>query len=126
MEHIHKLPFLLAGIAAMTVGIAGYASGSESGTIYLRMAVIMVVFFFIGLFVKNTVLSIEKEVQDKKREQEMAEEQLAAEAAVKQHTANPQQAAGQNGHKVDLIAEDTDDGFEPLALSKAISSKVKE
>lgn len=98
MERIYKLPFILGCLAAMAAGVASYAAGAESRTIYLRMAVMMLTFFIIGLYVKNTILSIENEVQ------------------VKKHQI----------HKLDLPAEDTRDDFEPLAISKAIRSKTKD
>jgi uncharacterized membrane protein YciS (DUF1049 family) len=136
MERICKLPFILGCLAAMTVGIASYAAHIESHTIYLRMTVMMLVFFIIGWYIKNTVFNIEKEIQDKKLEQEkeeeqqqlnkLAEEQKASASASKHQPSNQGQAQRQQTHKLDLTAEDTDDDFEPLAISRAISSKTKE
>ncbi len=124
MQHIHKLPYLLACAAAMITGMASYTSVSDSSTLYLRMAVVMVVFFIAGIYIKNTILSIDKEVQEKKKEKDAAEE-LQNTAATAQ-TEQSVQEKGQQIHKVDLLVEDDGDVFEPLAMSKAISSKVKE
>lgn len=131
MERIHKLPFILACIAAIAAGAASYVAHVESQYIYLRMAVMMLVFFIIGLYAKNTILSIKKEVQIKKLEQKKAEEQQLRQQREEQKnssTASVQQAMQQEKqiHKVDLVAEDAGDDFEPLAMSKVISSKVKE
>lgn len=98
MERIHKLPFISGCLAAIAAGVASYAAGVESRTIYLRMAVMMLTFFIIGVYVKNTVLSIENEVQVKKSQI----------------------------HKLDLSAGDSHNDFEPLAISKAIRSKTKD
>ena len=131
MERIHKLPFILACTAAIAAGAASYMAHVESRYIYLRMAVMMLVFFIIGLYAKNTILSIKKEVQIKKLEQKKAEElklrqhreeqQNSSTASVQHYMHHEKQI-----HKLDLVAEDAEDDFEPLAMSKAISSKVKE
>lgn len=125
MERIHKLPLILGCLAAMAVGMASYVTGVENRTIYLRMAVMMLVFFMIGSHIKNTVLSIEKEVQDKKKEQERAEEQRLRQQAEEQKAAAIA-SKQQKTYTLDLVAEDAEDDFKPMEMSKAISSKVKE
>lgn len=134
MERIHKLPFILGCIAAMAVGVASYIAGSESRTVYLRMAVMMTVFFIIGLYIRNTVLAIEKEVQEKRQEQEDSEDEQLDKLSPEQQEAasalngQPLHQANSHAqvHKVDLTAKDTGDDFEPLVISKVIRSNVKE
>jgi uncharacterized membrane protein YcjF (UPF0283 family) len=140
MERIHKIPFISGCSAAIATGIVSYAAHTESRIIYMRMAVMMLVFFIIGLYVKNTILSIQKEMQYKKQEQKRAEkEQLFNEAEEKKASASahklgqqghkPEQQGQMQGiqaHKLDLAAEDTEDDFKPLVMSKAVSSKLKE
>lgn len=111
MKRIHKLPFLFGGFMAVLVGITSYVCGSEDRTTYFRMAVAMVIFYIIGLFVRNTLLSIDKEVMDKKEKEsnELLHKQLQ-----------------QNEHKINLVADDSSEEFSPLAVSKVISSKIKE
>lgn len=135
MERIHKLPFILGCLAAIATGIASYLTGAESQTIYLRMAVMMLIFFLIGIYTRNTILSIDKEVQENKLQKARAEEQQlrqqieeekAASSEPKHQTLQQRLAQKYQAHTVDLTAEDTGDDFEPLTISKAISSKVKE
>lgn len=135
MERIHKLPFILGCLAAMAVGVTSYIAGAESRTIYLRMAVMMLAFYIIGVIIKNTVLDIEKEVQIKRQEQEKAEvqqleqhrlEQQESASTLNNQTLYQGQSQGQQNYKLDLTARDTEDDFEPLAISKAIRSNVKE
>ena len=140
MKRIHKIPFILGCSAAIVTGIASYAAHTEDRNIYMRMAVMMLIFFIIGLYAKNTILSIQKEVQYKKQEQERAEEQqLRHQMEEKKASASARKPAQQENspeqqrqmqkkqiHKLDLAAGDTEDDFEPLAISKAVSSKSKE
>ena len=123
MERIHQLPCILGFLAAMTTGIASYATNAATSTIYLRMAVMMVAFFILGLYIKNTVLSLKKEMQIKKLEKEKAE---AEELRLHQQMAEQNTAYQKQNHILDLVAGDTEDDFEPLAMSKAIRTKVKE
>lgn len=128
MEYIQRLPLILGCLAAITAGIISYASGITNQYIYLRMAVALLVFFIIGVYIRGTVLRIKKEVEKKREEEEKVQleriesERIAKKAAEKQ----------KNGtHKIDLTVDDSDDSnrisnddFEPLAASKAIRSKI--
>ena len=136
MWHIHRLPFIFGCSAGIIAGIISYAIGAKNQTIYIRMAVMMIVFYLIGSYFKNTLLTIEKENKRKKAEQERIEEQHLQqqieeqkEAAAKQHLQqpplNPQQEQSQakQPSALDLIA---DEEFKPLLMSKAVSTKIKE
>ncbi|HEX2944688.1 MAG TPA: hypothetical protein VHT96_01890 [Clostridia bacterium] len=143
MERIQKLPFLAGCLAAIVTGIASYATGVDSRITYLRMAVMMLVFFLVGIYARNTVLSINEDIEKKKREKErereleeeqnllrMKEEQKAAGDNKKpndhkagEHQTVPQ--ASQQPSKLDLVADDSDD-FKPFDIGKAIKSKVNE
>jgi len=138
MERIHKLPFILGCLAAMVVGIASYITNSDNQTIFLRMAVIMAIFFILGVYIRNTVLSIKDEVSKKEMERLKEEElriwqenekQRAEADDSKHHQANNginQTLHGQTQHKVDLVAEDTVGDFQPMTVSRVISTKVNE
>lgn len=135
MRRIHKLPFIFGCSAAIIAGIISYATGADSQATYIRMAILMVVFYLIGSYIKNTVLTIEKEIEDKKKEQQLLEEQrLRQQMEEQKNTAakNVQQAQTGIQHNqpqskqqstLDLSA---DEDFKPLILSKAVSSSVKE
>lgn len=131
MGHIQKLPFLAGCSAAIVTGITSYAAGVENQMIYLRMSVMMLVFFILGYYAKNTILSIKSDVQAKEIQRAIEEEHnqrlLKEEQRANAHaTKQPYENQGRNQTSiVDLVADDTED-FEPLALSKAIKTKVKE
>jgi predicted Holliday junction resolvase-like endonuclease len=124
MGDIRKLPFLSGCSAAILAGILSYAAGVGSRTIYIRMAVMMFLFYLIGVLVKNTVLKIRKEQEEKGRERELEEarrrkrekEEKIREAI--ENRKNAAKGAGEQGN--DLTME------EFKALSEAILTKAKE
>lgn len=136
MGRIHKLPFIFGCSAAIIAGIISYATGADSQSIYIRMAVMMIVFCIIGSYVKNTVLTIEKEVKRKKEEQQRLEEQQLHQqmeeqknAAARHHMQQdqPTMPQGQSQTKQQSILDlSADEDFKPLVLSKAVSSRIKE
>ena len=121
MDDIHKLPFLLGGFMAVVVGIISYISDSVTQTIYIRMAVVMVAFYIVGGFIRNTLNTIKDELKQKE-EQRLLEEQIEEEARRIEASHKVQPAE----HKVDLVADDFGEDFTPLTVSRVISSKVKE
>lgn len=141
MERIQKLPFLAGSLAAIVTGIASYAAGIESRAIYLRMAVMMLVFFLVGFYARNTLLSIHEDIEKKKREEELEEAQRQAQMLedqkaasqdgkkAQEHQAGEHQSAPQahpQSPKLDLVADDSDDDFKPFEISKAVKAKVNE
>ena len=140
MERIQKLPFLAGCLAAIVTGMASYAAGVESRMIYLRMAVMMLVFFLIGIYIRNTVLSINDDIENKKREKEFEEAQAQInqneeQKAATRDNSKPQLQAqdnrtdpptGKKPPKLDLVADDSDDDFKPFDISNAIKAKVNE
>lgn len=74
MSIVPKLPFLLGALMAVIVGAAGYLDGLDSQAVYIRMAVVMIVFFIIGSIIKNTLSTIQQEISNK-RENELLEMQ---------------------------------------------------
>lgn len=124
MDRIHRLPFITGGFMGVLTGITSYACGSGSQTTYIRMAVVMVVFYIIGVFIRNTLQSInieldEKREQDQLREKEAAKAEAAAKAAAKQNE-------GDQGHRVNLVADDSGEEFTPMTVSQVIITKMKE
>lgn len=125
MDRIHKLPFLLGGFMTLLVGLISYGSGSDNKTIYTRMVIFMVVFYLIGIYARNTITAINKELQEKKQQEEydlMKEKEIEA----AQNKPEGHNQAKQPEHLLDLIADDSQDEFTPLSLSDVISNKIKE
>lgn len=125
MNGIQKLPFLLCGFMAVIVGIISYISGSLTQTIYVRMAVVMIVFYLLGSFVRNTLYSIDNELRSRK-EQNLPDEQTVKGAKMSEASRKGTYTVRNDEHKVDLTADDFDKEFSPLTVSRVITSKTKE
>ncbi len=137
MGRIAKLPFILGCSAAIVTGSASYLTGMDSQGIYVRMAVMMLIFFIIGVYIRGTISSIKKEVvirkireQHEERERQRRqkeEERAAANSARLSHIAQPVETDRQGNEKlnrVDLAVDDSDEVFEPLTVSRAIRTKM--
>ena len=124
MEYIQRLPFILGAVMAIVVGMLSYSSTADMKQVYLKMAICMIVFYILGVFIKNTVLKINSGIEAKKKkieleelekerlEEEAKEEQARQEAAVKQGSKSP---------KIDIKVDD--DEFVPLNI-ELISEKL--
>ena len=119
MDRIHRLPFLLGGFMTVIVGAISYSCGSDNKTIYTRMVIFMVVFYILGIYARNTINGIDKELQEKKQQEEYDKMIKATEAAQNSAEENQQE------HKLDLIADDSREEFTPLSLSDVISTTAK-
>lgn len=124
MDSIHKMPFLLGGFMAVVTGLISYISGKNSQTLYIRMAVVMVVFFILGNLIKRTLITINEELE-KKKEQELLEMEKQEAEMSAQMQVDPQ-LKPDNEHKINLVADDSEDDFSPLNVSRIITSKLKE
>lgn len=125
MDRIHKLPFLLGGFMAVVTGVISYCCGSDSQTTYVRMLVFMVVFYVIGIYVRNTIKSIHTELNNKK-EQELLNSDIGNEGEHKSIMNDGGHVLQHQEHKVDMVAGGPDDELTPLILSHLISNKTKE
>ena len=132
MEYIQRLPLILGCVAAIVAGTISYALGNSNQIIYLRMAVVMLVFFIIGIYIKRTILRLKNEIDKKKEEEKRKQMEIAEAERIAKKAAERQK---NNTHKIDLTAGDSDDlgdssrisndDFEPLTASKAIKSQIK-
>lgn len=125
MVDIHKLPFLLGGFMAVMVGIISYMSGSATQTIYIRMTVVLLVFYIVGSLIRNTVNTIKDEIKSKE-EQKLRDEAAQMEADIAEASSEAPPRPQSAGHKLDLVADDFNEEFSPLTVSRIIASKVKE
>ncbi len=137
MGRIAKLPFILGCSAAIVTGFASYLTGIDNQGIYVRMAVMMLIFFVIGVYIRSTINSIKNEVvirkireQQEERERQRRqkeEERAAANSARLSHIAQPLETDRQGSEKlnrVDFAVDDNDEVFEPLTVSRAIRTKM--
>lgn len=129
MERLRRLPFISGCMAAVLAGIISFAAGADSQKIYIRMAVMMLVFFILGTFVRNTIFDVKRQAAIRKREKELEEEQRLK--RLKEEKIAEAMAAKKNAakstHTIDMAAGDTEmDGFEPLSIAQAVRTKAKE
>jgi len=134
MGNIRKLPFLSGCSAAILAGIISYAEDVENQTIYIRMAVMMFLFYMIGVLVKNTVVNIKKEIEEKKREMEQEEarkrkkqkEEKMKEVLESRESDGMQDDGSEPGTAQGKSEHDTDLEEEFRVLSDVILTKAKE
>lgn len=137
MERIAKLPFILGCSAAIVTGSACYLAGMDSQGIYIRMAIMMLMFFIIGVYIRGTISSIKKEViirktrelqEERERQRRQKEEERAAANAARFNPAvqalETDLQGNEKPNRVDLTADDNDESFEPLTVSRAIRTKI--
>lgn len=78
MEYIQKLPFILGASMAMIVGVINKCIGAETKTIYIRMSVGLVIFFILGLYIREFIYKLYDDIKRKEEEQKAKEKQEAA------------------------------------------------
>ena len=101
----------------------------------------MLIFFLLGVFIRNTVIALRNEVQiekmEKKKREEQSQKVQKEERDVNKYVAKSNQGNNTKSQErpqdeiLSLedheISDNTgDDDFEPLALSKAIKTKMNE
>ncbi len=80
MDYVHKLPFILGASMAVVIGVINNSTGTESKTIYIRMSVGLVVFFILGLYIRNFIYKIDEEIRKKKVEEQRIKESVIQKA----------------------------------------------
>ncbi|HOA55540.1 MAG TPA: hypothetical protein PLY59_06720 [Clostridiales bacterium] len=128
MGDIRKLPFLSGCSAALLAGIISYAAGVDNQVIYIRMAVMMFLFYMLGVFVRNAIVKTRNELDEKKRERELEEakrKRKEREEKIKEALA-ARKGAAKLSFEEDGKMEDALDleGFR--TLSEMISTKAEE
>jgi hypothetical protein len=117
-------------MASILAGVISYAAGIDSQTIYIRMAVMMVVFFVLGVYIRNTIYSVARQSaiikREKKREEDLRLRKLREEKMAEVR-------ASMIGNNLDAtstinmaVGDEKQDAFEPMDLAKAIRTKAEE
>lgn len=128
-----KIPFLLALIASIITGAISMVNNAGTNETCIRMILALIIFYVIGLLVRNTVSNIveeqnsqKAEAEKKKLEEEMLQK-VKANANANINTKTNVNKAEHLGNTIDLSAkEEIDDGFTPFDLSQAVQTKMKE
>lgn len=130
MDYIRKLPLLLALSGAIITGLAGYSLRVDNKENMAKMAITMVIFYVVGLFIRNTVNSISDAIKQKALEREMEEKQRLAEEKKKAEEAERAEKAKKQESTVDLVADDNygidigDEEFNELPVSDYIRNEL--
>jgi len=109
MDYIRRLPYILSALVTIVVGLTSYISNMGNQQIYYRMAISLVAFYLLGLYIRGTIIKLYEEV-NKKKELDKIEREKEKE--------NQQQA--DKSSTIDIKVDDKEDDFLPLEMSKAI------
>lgn len=124
MDYIHKLPFILSAVTTLLYGLMSYKIINDNQTLFLKMAICMVVFYLLGLYIRNTIKSIQADIQERiEREKREEEERIAQEKARQK-----EQESGENNNRsvIDIRVEDNSEDFSPLNVSRIIKSSISQ
>jgi len=119
-EFLHKIPIILSLVMTIIIGIISYASNSDMNQIYVRMAVSLIGFYIVGMFLKNFLIGINEEIIEKKRKEE---EEKAKELEI-----NRSKIEDKNEYKskIDYKIDDFSEDFSPLKVSEVIKTSLND
>jgi hypothetical protein len=109
MDYIRRLPYILGALVTIVVGLTSYISNISNQKIYYRMAISMIVFYLLGLYIRGTIIKIYEEVNKRNELDKIEKERDNQEQPDKTST-------------IDIKVDDQEDDFLPLEMSKAIKT----
>lgn len=68
MQYIKKLPFLLSMLMSVIISIVSYVQGVDQREIYTRMLISLILFFILGLFVRNSIGKLYESISGEKHD----------------------------------------------------------
>jgi len=69
MDNIHKLPFISGAVMTIIIGLISFKYDRGSQSTYIKMAVTMIVFYLLGLYIKNVIIKFAQEIGEKKEQE---------------------------------------------------------
>ncbi|HHW47812.1 MAG TPA: hypothetical protein GXX14_04230 [Clostridiaceae bacterium] len=118
-EFLQKLPIILSLVMTIIIGIISYASRSDMNQTYIRMAASLIVFYIIGMFIKNVLKGIEEEINEKKRQQE-------DNANKKENESGKTENKIEYNSKIDYKVGEFNEEFTPLKVSEVIKTSIND
>ena len=121
MVYIQRLPFILTSTITIIIGLVCYISGVSARDTFIKMIISITAFYLVGLYIRNSIFEIKKQVDEKKKQEELESQKKAEEELEnKDNTINEKEDM-----KADLEAIKNDNGvnsdeFTPLKASKVI------
>ena len=64
MQYINNLPVIMSAFSGIMIGIFGYVNNLPNITIYKNMCLFIIVFYFIGVMIKWTIIGFLKENEE--------------------------------------------------------------
>jgi divalent metal cation (Fe/Co/Zn/Cd) transporter len=55
MEYVKKLPLILSMFMAILIGLISYTLGIAQKDIYIRISISLVLFYFLGLYIRRSI-----------------------------------------------------------------------
>lgn len=111
MDYIHRLPFILGALMSIIAGTICFKFGESMQNIYMKMAITLVAFFSIGIYLRSTILRIIEE-NDKKAKELAEKEKMEAKGDTREEKASI----------IDYRVDDYGEDFSPLKISDIINS----
>ncbi len=68
MNILEKMPFILAALITIIIGIVSYLNRTDMINIYLRLLVSFVIFYVLGIYIRHSIKSLLDEVEKQKNE----------------------------------------------------------
>lgn len=116
MDIIHKIPLILSAFMSIIVGMILAANNASSKEIYFKMLISIILFFFLGAFIKKTIIYAIKISKKNALEKEIS---LKNEKNIEKK----QEEEGLIGSNVEYRVEGDDDEF--LALNDLMKMDKK-
>jgi len=119
MDILRKLPFILGSIMTIIVGYISSVMKLSNKETYIRMIIVLVVFYIIGIYLRNVLLKIIEEIKLEKDQKELEIKRLEEEneAARKLDEKN-------KGQNLDITTDE--DEFLDEDISKILSGTLEE
>lgn len=129
MDYIRKLPLMMALAASIIVGLVGYVNQASNKENMFKMVVVMVVFYIVGIIIRNTITNIIEE--NIKREQEKEKDLKKAEEEKRKEELNKKKQAVK-GQNLDIVASDdidlgtVEEDFDALPVADFIKRELNQ
>ncbi len=127
MTYIRKLPLLMALAGAIITGLVGYIHRVNNKENMTNMVITMIIFYVVGLLIRNTISNIVETLNKKAEEREKEEKLRIAEEKKK---AQEEEKDKNLGKSLDLVADDkfdlgiSDDEFDELPVADYIKNEL--
>jgi len=130
MEYIQRLPFMISALVALVVGLISYTRNESNQSIYMKMAICMVLSYLLGMYLRSMITRTVKEIEEKKKQEEMQEAQKEQKEDENSQKFEKADAGSKDepgkASRIDLRIDKNDDEFEPLKVSRVIKSTLKD